>query len=75
MVYISISVAVVFTDEQGFQNPQGYKGKVMEGKGRGSNIITLAKPLPLSRVVRYYIPRSLGQIVILTGYVTHTGHR
>ena len=33
-------------DCQGFQNPQGSGGRVHEGKGKGWNFCTLAKPLP-----------------------------
>ena len=35
--------------EQGFQKPQGYRGKVLEGRGQGIECLTPHKPLPLSK--------------------------
>jgi hypothetical protein len=34
--------------EQGFQKPQGYEGKGLEGRGQGMECLTPHKPLPLS---------------------------
>jgi hypothetical protein len=36
-----------FSDEQGFGKPLGYKGKGKEGKGQGTDSMTLNKPLTL----------------------------
>ena len=35
---------------QGFDQPQGYEGKGIKGKGQGQDFHTPAKPLPLTRV-------------------------
>jgi hypothetical protein len=35
--------------EQGFQKPQGYAGKGLEGRGQGMECLTPRKPLPLSK--------------------------
>ena len=35
--------------EQGFQKPQGYRGKGLEGRGQGIECLTPHKPLPLSK--------------------------
>jgi hypothetical protein len=32
--------------EQGFQKPQGYAGKGLEGRGQGMECLTPRKPLP-----------------------------
>ena len=37
------------SDGQGFEKSQGYSVKGMEGRGKGTNIETLQKPLPLTR--------------------------
>jgi hypothetical protein len=37
------------SDERGFGKPQGYKGKGKEGKGQGTNSMTLNKPLTLQK--------------------------
>ena len=42
-LYYGISV------EQGFQKPQGYTGKGLEGRGQGIEYLTPHKPLPLSK--------------------------
>jgi hypothetical protein len=42
-------MAVPFSSvEQGFQKPQGYMGKDLEGRGQGSECLTPQKPLPLN---------------------------
>jgi len=40
---------VLHSDGQGFEKPQGYSVKGMEGRGKGTDIETLQKPLPLTR--------------------------
>jgi hypothetical protein len=35
---------MIFSVEQGFGKPQGYKGKGKEGKGQGTDSMTLNKP-------------------------------
>jgi hypothetical protein len=34
----------IYSVEQGFGKPQGYKGKGKEGKGQGTDSMTLNKP-------------------------------
>src|ERR1700678_3320445 len=41
------------SDGQGFQQPRGYTGTGTEGKGQGTDLKTLEKPIPLSRVRGY----------------------
>ena len=46
---LSISTTVS-SDGQGFQKPHRYMGMGTEGKGQGTDLKTLEKPLPSSRV-------------------------
>ena len=41
------------SDGQGFQQPHGYTGTGTEGKGQGTDLKTLEKPIPLARVRGY----------------------
>ena len=40
-----------FSDGQGFRKPHRYTGTGTEGKGQGTDLRTLEKPIPSSRVV------------------------
>ena len=46
----SITPLSVISVGQGFDQPQGYKGKGTKGKGQGQDFNTPEKPLPLTRV-------------------------
>ena len=47
--YLDLDLANNYSSvEQGFQKPQGYEGKGLEGRGQGRDILTPHKPLPLS---------------------------
>ena len=41
------------SDGQGFRKPHGYTGMGTEGKGQGTDLRTLEKPIPSSRVRGY----------------------
>ena len=45
----SLEIIATDSDGQGFEKPQGYSVKGMEGRGKGMDIETLQKPLPLTR--------------------------
>jgi len=49
---LSKIVSVGDSDWQGYGKPSGLEGKGSKGKGQGSHLATLEKPLPLPRVSR-----------------------
>ena len=50
LVCFFIIFLLMFSVGQGFDQPQGYEGKGIKGKGQGQDFYTLVKPLPLTRV-------------------------
>ena len=53
--------------EQGFQKPQGYRGKGLEGRGQGIECLTPHKPLPLSKGMGIPLSRGKGIPSVFTG--------
>ena len=52
--------------EQGFQKPQGYMGKGLEGKGQGIEYLTPQKPLPLSKGKGIPLVLLAGKFILLS---------
>ena len=45
--YVDLEGKIGLVMSGGFEKPQGYKGKGKEGKGQGTDYMTLDKPLTL----------------------------